>query len=312
MPPARPPGTPLPVVVDTDPGIDDVLALLLALESPELDVRAIVTVHGNATLAHATANARRLEGLVGRPLPIVAGADRPLARPVTIARETHGPRGLGHAVGEDEPEIPVEPDPGALLRVLAAESAPVTLVTLGPLTNLAHALLADAPLVRRRVAAHVAMAGTLRARGTQTPLAEFNVWCDPEAAQLVLDAGLGTRWVGLDATRQLTLSHDEVERLGATARDRWLRDALRFYVEFHRQYEQFEGCVINDPLAVAAVLRPGALEDEEVEVMVDLSDGVLRGRTYAAPGGRPARFAVRVDVPAVRALLDERVFGGAR
>ncbi|HEU4697615.1 MAG TPA: nucleoside hydrolase [Gemmatimonadales bacterium] len=301
---------PLPLVLDTDPGIDDTLALLLALASPELDVRAVVTVYGNTTLAHATANARRIAAWAGRgDLAVVAGADRPLLRTLVTARETHGPRGLGWASADAVSEGAVTPDPFALLEVLRTQPAPVTLVTLGPLTNLAHALRREPETVRARVAAHVAMAGSLRARGTQTPLAEFNVWCDPDAAQLVLDAELGTRWVGLDVTRLVTLAARDVEALDRTPRDRWLRDALRFYCEFHRAYESFDGCVVNDPVPIALLLEPDLVDFDDVGLAVDLRDGATRGQTRLDPRGRTARAATAIDANTVRELLFRRVFG---
>jgi len=302
---------PIPAVIDTDPGIDDALALLLALASPELDVRAVTTVYGNTTLDNATANARLLCEWAGRAdVPVRAGADRPLGRSLYLAADTHAPRGLGHVALPEAAACAARPE--ALLEALAAAEAPVALITLGPLTNLAHALARDAALVRARVARHVAMAGSLRARGTQTPLAEFNVWCDPDAAQLVLDAGLETRWVGLDVTRQLTLASHDIERLDRTERDRRLREALRFYAEFHLKVERFDGCVINDPVAVAAVTHPELLGWSEVRVSVDRSDGIRRGQTRLVredEDGTPAAFAETVDAPAIRALLDARVFG---
>jgi purine nucleosidase len=307
------PPAPIPVVIDTDPGIDDALALLLALASPELAVRAVVTVYGNTTLAHATANARLVAAWAGRDdLLVYAGAARPLARTLVTAPETHGPRGLGHAEGTGAGEGAVTAaNPAALLEVLRAQPGPVTLVTLGPLTNLAHALAAEPETVRRRVARHVAMAGSLRARGTQSPLAEFNVWCDPEAAAAVLAAELDTFWVGLDVTRCFTLPTADIEALAATPRDRWLRDALRWYAEFHRAYESFDGCVLNDPITIAALLAPDALDWETVRIAVDRSGGATRGQTRLDAAGRPARFATALDAAAARRLLDARVFGDA-
>lgn len=301
-------GRPAPLIIDTDPGIDDALALLLALASPELDVRAIVTVYGNASLAQNTRNARLVLEWAGREVPLCAGADRPLARALRVARETHGPGGLGYVAeaGADAPAVTANPD--ALLAALDEAGEPVTLATLGPLTNLAHALRRDAPLVRRRVAGHVAMAGTLAALGTQTRWSEFNVWCDPEAAAAVLAADLGTRWVGLDVTRRLFIPAREVEALDGTPLRRRLRDALRFYVAFHRRYEAADGCVVNDPLVIAELVRPGTLRFEEIPVRIELEEGEQRGRTLRDRAGAPARFATEVDVAQARALLDERVF----
>ena len=298
--------TPLRILIDTDPGIDDALALLLALESPELDVRAVVTVYGNTTLPHATRNAQAIAGWARSAVPVLAGADRPLARPLDVAAETHGPSGLGEAIVPDAP--PVAANPLALLDALAAESEPVTLVTLGPLTNLAHALARNAALVHAKVASHIAMAGSLRARGTATARSEFNVWCDPEAAAAVLEAALPTRWVGLDVTRRLMLTAADVEALRETPRRRWLRDALRQYVRFHRAYEGLDGCVINDPLVIAELLRPGLLRFERARVQVELGDGIDRGRTRESDDGVRSWFAVDLDVSGAHALLTERVF----
>ena len=306
MPSPDPPSRTTRVVIDTDPGIDDALALLLALASPELEVGAVVTVYGNTTLAHATRNAVSIARWAGADLPVLAGAERPLVRPLTVAAETHGPSGLGEAVVPDAP--PVQPDPGALLRVLARESRPVTLVTLGPLTNLAHALALDAATVHAKVESHIAMAGSLRARGTATALSEFNVWCDPEAADVVLRAGLPSRWVGLDVTRRLMMTAADVEALHETPRRRWLRDALRQYVLFHRAYEQLDGCVVNDPLVIAELLRPGVVRFERARIDVDMSDGLHRGRTCETIDGIAALFGIDADAGSAHQLLDERVF----
>jgi purine nucleosidase len=302
----RPAPLPLRVVIDTDPGIDDALALLLALASPELDVRAILTVYGNTTLAHATRNAQAIVAWSRTTVPVIAGAERPLMRDLCVAAETHGPSGLGEAIVPGAPKVSANPD--ALLDALACEDGAITLVTLGPLTNLAAALARDPALVRAKVASHVAMAGSLHARGTATALAEFNVWCDPEAAQAVLSARLPGRWVGLDVTRRLVMTSADVEALGETPRRRWLRDALRQYVRFHRAYEGLDGCVVNDPLVIAELLRPGLVRFEGARVQVELGEGIDRGRTRQADDGAEVFFAADVDVEAAHALLHERVF----
>lgn len=295
------------LIIDTDPGIDDCLALLLALASPELHVHAIVTVYGNTTLENATRNAREIVRRSGRTVSVVAGSPGPLERPLVTAAETHGDTGLGYAsLPETEP---VEPKPEALLEVLAQLEEPVTLVTLGPLTNLAVAIAADPVLVRTRIRRHLAMAGNLAARGNTTPHGEFNVWCDPEAADRVLRAHLGTQWVGLDVTRHLTLMAEDVERLKTTERDRWLRDALRFYVEFHRDFEDFDGCIINDPLVIAQLLTPGTVSFEEVGVRIHLGEGDDRGRVVAEEDGTPTAFATGARPAHAIELLGSRVFG---
>jgi purine nucleosidase len=249
------PDKPLPVIIDTDPGIDDCLALLLALCSPELDVRGISISYGNTTVENAFRNAVEILRNVKRRVPIGIGARRPLKRALYVAADTHGDSGLGYA---DLPPAGVILDyVKPLDRLLAAQPEPVTLVTLGPVTSLARVLHTDRALVQEKVARHVAMIGSIEALGTATRYAEFNAWCDPEALAAVLAAEFPTEMIGLDVTRKLVLRAGEVERLAGSAP--WLHDALRFYVEFHRKQEGLDGAVVNDVLAIAYLLQPEVL-----------------------------------------------------
>ena len=309
MPDATLPSSPvpLPVVIDTDPGIDDCLALWLALTSPELDVRGISVSYGNTVVENAHRNAVEIVRHAGKRVPIAVGARRPLKRQLAVAIETHGASGLGYA------NVPAA---GVILdwmkpldRLLAAQPEPVTLVTLGPVTSLALALRSDPALVRAKVARHIAMIGNIEARGNTTPHSEFNAWCDPEALAIVLAAELPTELIGLDVTRKLIVKASEVNRL-AHAGDPlagWLHDALRFYLEFHRQYEKLEGVVVNDVLAIAALLQPDALGFQDLRLTVDLDAGDDRGRTRVDPKGSLARVALQVRPEPVRRLLFERV-----
>lgn len=302
VPPAP---VPLPIIIDTDPGIDDCLALLLALSSPELDVRGISVSYGNTVVENAYRNAVEiLNHLKTRPrIPIGVGARRPLKRPLAVAADTHGESGLGYA------ELPpaglaldfVKP----LDRLLAAQPEPVTLLTLGPVTSLALALRSDPELVRAKVARHVAMIGTIEALGTATRYSEFNAWCDPEALAIVLAAEFPTEMIGLDVTRKLVLRGNEVERLADSTK--WLYDALRFYVEFHRKQEGLDGAVVNDVLAVAYLMMPEILTFSDLRLSVVLEDAQNRGRTKLDPKGSFTRVAMEVHAPPVRRLLFERV-----
>ncbi len=294
----------VPTIIDTDPGIDDVVALALALRSPELDVLAVTTTYGNATLDKTTRNAHAILRLAGREeVPVLPGADRPLLRELVTAPETHGPSGVGHAAVS--PLVPVEPDPMVLASRLAEAPEPVTLITLGPLTNLARALEADAALVRDRVASHIGMFGNLHERGNTNRWADFNAWCDPEATDRVLRAGLGTVMVGLDVTRRMTLSATEVERLAAAPDPlvAWLGDALRFYVEFHRSQERLDGCVVNDVLPIGELISPGLLSLAQVRLKVDLGGGEHRGHTTEHPAGEPLQVALGVHIDKMKGML---------
>ncbi len=293
-----------PIVIDTDPGIDDVVALALALRSPELHVDALTTSYGNATLEATTRNARHLLQLLGTPDVLVRpGADRPLTRRLVTAPETHGDSGVGYA--PVPPATQVDPRPDVLLDVLAALDRPVTLVTLGPLTNLAHAAKRDRALVRRRVTRHIGMFGNIGERGNTNRWADFNAWCDPEAVSIVLRAGLDTTMVGLDVTRRLTFPRSTVERYAAATDDltRWLGHALRFYVDFHRRLERLDGCVVNDVLPVAELIEPRTLTLAQLPLIVDLDEGEHRGHTRETPEGTTTAVALAVNTDRVHDLL---------
>ncbi len=302
---------PLPVVIDTDPGIDDALALLLAARWERCRLLAVTTSYGNTTLDLATRNARLILARAGAEALVLQGWDRPLVRELVTAKETHGAEGIGDLSAG--PAEPVHPSGTALRDALRAAPEGVTLITLGPLTNLALALRIDADLVRARVRRHVMMGGNLDAAGNTGPHSEFNVWCDPEAAALVFAAGLGTEMVGLDVTRQLVIPAAAVHALAGHADPdaRWFGRLLGFYVRFHRECEGLAGAVINDPLAVALAAAPELGEADDVALGVDRSEGPLRGRTTLADGGGASVIRVwrRFDRPAVHALLLDHLFG---
>src|SRR5438034_4110631 len=272
------------------------LALFLALGSPELEVRGISVSYGNTVVENAYRNAVVIARRAGKRTTLGVGARRPLARPLAVASETHGESGLGYAA---------VPPAGVILdfvksldRLLADQRQPVTLVTLGPVTSLALALRSDPDLVRAKVARHVAMIGNIAAQGNTTRYAEFNAWCDPEALDLVLKAELPTEMVGLDVTRQALLAPQEITRLGTAGapQARWIQDALRFYMEFHKRAEGLDGCIVNDVLPIAALVKPAALtferSEEHTSELQSHSDLVCRlllekkKKTYALANGR--------------------------
>lgn len=296
------------VVIDTDPGIDDIVTLALAARSPEINVVAVSTTYGNATLNLTTRNARAALALAGRgDIPVFPGSGCPRTRPLVTAPETHGETGVGYApVAEPGPTAP---RPTVLVSILEAVPPPITLVTLGPLTNLAAALDEDAGLVMDRVRHHVGMFGSINERGNTNRWADFNAWCDPEAADVVIRSGLRTHMVGLDVTRRMTLSAAEVERLGRSPHTltRWLAAAMQFYVEFHRSQERLDGCVLNDVLTIGELLVPGMLTYERMRVSVDLDESEHRGHTRRA-GSHALHVAMSVDTNRMRQLLS-RVLG---
>lgn len=278
---------------------------MLALNSPELDVRAISISYGNTLVENAYRNCVEiLRRANHRRVPIGIGARRPLKRQLDVAADTHGPSGLGYA---DVPPAGVILDyVRPLERLLEAQPDPVTLVTLGPVTSFALALRANPDLLRAKVSRHVAMIGNIEAAGNQTRFSEFNAWCDPEALATVLAAEIPTEMIGLDVTRKLIVRGNEVDRLAHSSP--WLHDALRFYVEFHRKQEGLDGAVVNDVLAIAYLLQPEVLTYSDLRVTVDLGNGQSRGRTKLDPRGSFVRVALEVLPAPVRRLLFERVF----
>ena len=296
------PDSRLPIIIDTDPGIDDCLALLLALNSPELDIRGITITYGNTVVENAYRNAVEIIRKVKHPVrvPLGFGARRPLKRQLQVADDTHGPSGLGYA---DVPPAGVILDyVRPLERVLEMQAEPVTLVTLGPVTSLALVLRANPELVRDKVARHVAMIGNVEAAGNQTRFSEFNAWCDPEALRAVLAAEIPTEMIGPDVTRG-DHAANEVERL---AQIRPGCTTARFYVE-SKEAGGPDGAVINDVLAIAYLVQPDVLTFSDLRLSVDLDDGQRRGRTKLDPKGSFTRVAMAVNPAPVRRMLFERV-----
>ena len=300
----------LPLVIDTDPGIDDALALILAARAPGSRLLAVSVSYGNTTLDRAARNARLVLARAQCHVPVFPGSDRPLVRPLVTAKETHGSEGLGDH--DTPPPEPVTPSVTSIVDALRAAGEPVTLVTLGPLTNLALALRSDPAFLRSRVRRHVAMGGNIAAAGNSGGLAEFNVWCDPEAAAEVFAGGLGTELVGLDVTRRLVITAPGVERLAnhPDSEAQWFGRLLGFYVRFHHHHEGLPGAVINDPLAVALALVPRWGSAETLHLTVNLAQGAGRGETTVGlPSDPPVKVYRDVTLAPVHALLLEHLFG---
>jgi pyrimidine-specific ribonucleoside hydrolase len=197
---------PTPIILDCDPGHDDAIALLLALASPELELRGVTTTYGNQTLEKTTANALKVLELVGRTdVPVAAGADVPLERELVVAAHVHGESGLDGPALPEPSSAPTSGDAVAFIAEnVGVARAHVTIVATGPLTNVARYLAAHGSSGIDRI---VLMGGAI-AEGNFTPAAEFNIWCDPEAATTVLGSGLDVTMMGLDVTHRALLAAD--------------------------------------------------------------------------------------------------------
>ena len=279
------------IVIDCDPGLDDAIAILLALASPELELQAVTTVAGNAPLSHTTANAIRVLEFAGRGgIPVAAGADRPWLHDPVAAPRTHGETGLG---GARLPEPAGAADPRHAIDVIAelatAGDSPLTLVAIGPLTNVAT-LLVRHPQAAERLDRIVLMGGSIGA-GNTTAAAEFNIWADPEAAQRVFRSGLDVTMVGLDVTHQALVTPADADRLRACGRAGALAaDMIGFYAGVHTQ---MAGSPIHDAVAVAELIEPGMLELSPADVQVDRGE-LCRGRTVVELRGRTGPPTCRV------------------
>jgi inosine-uridine nucleoside N-ribohydrolase len=293
----------IPVLIDCDPGQDDAIALLLALASPELDVRGVTTVAGNQTLDKTTTNALRVLELAGREdIPVAAGADRPLEGGLVTAANAHGETGL------DGPDLP-PPHREALedhaVDFLAERAEGATLIALGPLTNVALLLERRAERPER-----IVLMGGAIAEGNMTPSAEFNIWVDPEAAHRVFTSGLDVTMVGLDVTNRAVLTGGHATRLRDAGRvGAAVAAMLDFYLGFYLAAYDYGGAPVHDAVAVSHVIRPELLETLAHHVEIDHGPGLCRGRTVVDMRRRTtlpepnARVAVDVNVEEFRELL---------
>lgn len=307
------------LLIDTDPGIDDALALLFALGAPGATVEAICTVAGNVPVDQATTNALRVLAVArpGVPLRVARGAEAPLGRPLVTAGHVHGDDGLGNLGRLVEPDgRPRYPDPARVVEMrdaadLILETADrlredLVIVALGPLTNLALALARDRAVLSR-VGRVVAMGGAVGVPGNVTPAAEFNFYVDPEAAAAVLEAGLPLDLVPLDVTRRVVLGGARLARRLASCAS----PVARFVTDFTGHGFTFgaergdDGLVLHDPLAIGVALDPSLAGFEALHVEIECEGRVTRGLSLAdrrpIPAGRKrrpnCRVAMAVDAP---------------
>jgi purine nucleosidase/pyrimidine-specific ribonucleoside hydrolase len=317
------------LLIDTDPGIDDALAMLLALRSADARVEAVTTVAGNVAVDRATANARRILAVAAPdPMPPLAtGAPAPLKRALVTAGHVHGQDGLGNLDRFLEPDgRPRYPEPPSELEMRAApevilEAAErwgreLTIVALGPLTNLALALQQD-PRRLARAGRIVVMGGAVAVPGNITPVAEFNVYVDPEAAAAVLEAGLDVELIPLDVTRRVVLKQAALTERLRRCPDRVARFILDFTLHgfaFGAERES-GGIVLHDPLAMAVALDPSLVTFEPACVEVECEGKLTRGLTLMDRREIPShrkraptcRVAVEVDAERVLGMVLERL-----
>ena len=300
---------PRSIIIDTDPGQDDAVALMLAMASPELNILGITTVAGNVPLPLTTLNARKICELAGHPeMPVYAGADAPLSRKLVTAENVHGRTGLD---GPDlpKPTMPLQSQHAVdfiVDSIMANAPGEVTLCALGPLTNLALALQKQ-PLIAERIREIVLMGGGLFEGGNVTPAAEFNIYVDPEAAEIVFQCGAPITVMPLDVTHKALTSRVRVEafRALATPVGRATAELLDFFERYDEAKYGSDGGPLHDPNVIVWLLEPEIYGGRQINVEIETASELTRGMTVAdwwRVSDRPANCFY------VRDLDDQRFF----
>jgi purine nucleosidase len=303
------------VILDTDPGIDDALAFILLKAMPEISLQAITVTHGNTSVEKCTTNALKLVELLGmQDIPVAMGATEPLVRALSIAEETHGDTGLGHAIlPEPKTQVIQENAANLIIDIVNANPGEITILCIGPVTNLALALLKE-PTLRKKIKNVVSMAGTIHYPGNATPSSEYNVFCDPESFDILLRSGIDLTIIPLDVTYQCLFTKAHVARLDGAREDirTFIDRSTAFYMEFHAEYQGIQGCAINDPLAAAILVKPELVTFRDYYVDIELHGEFTTAKISAdhfnATGKAPnAKVAMEVDVDAFMDFFIERV-----
>jgi purine nucleosidase len=274
--------TPTKIILDCDPGHDDALAIMLADGNDALDLLAVTTVSGNQDLQKVTYNARVVATVIGmHDVPIAAGADQPLIHRPVYADDIHGESGLGGPV-LPEPTVPLDPRHAVDLiieLIMGSEPGEITLIGVGPATNLALALRRE-PAIARRVREVVLMGGAFT-RGNVTPAAEFNVYADPHAAAAVLQAPWRVTLIGLDLTHQATATPDIRAKIAGigTRPARFTSELLSFFATAYEKDQDMPDPPIHDPCAVAYVIDPKVMSTRRAHVAVELTGAHTTGMT---------------------------------
>ena len=289
------------IIIDTDPGVDDALAFLLALASPEIQLEALTTTQGNVTLEKATSNALAVLELAGAShIPVARGSLLPLIQPLRASAVVHGESGIGNSK-LPEPKtrpVPVHAVDYLIERVLA-EPHQISIFPIGPLTNIAMAIRKE-PRFAESVKELVIMGGAILEHGNMTPQAEFNIYVDPHAAHIVFHSGIPMTLIPLDVTHKCLLKQEHVDRLMKinSPISRFIRDAMEVYLEASYALG-FTGSSLHDPLTLTTILAPELLTLKEYYVDVDISGGVSMGKTFADIPNllkKPANMKVAMNV----------------
>ncbi len=298
------------LVIDTDPGVDDAVAILLAFASPEVEVVALTAVAGNVGLDKTALNARRLADLVTEDVIVAAGCAEPLSEPVTEESVVHGRDGLGD-LEWSEPRTPLDPRHATEVIYEAALEGPLTLVAIGPLTNLAVALERHPDL--ETLVEQVVIMGGASFEGNVTPAAEFNIWVDPEAARRVFAASWPITLMPLDLTHQAYLVDEDLAdmRSWSTTVGERCAGMLEPYAAFHDEWYGNRDVIMHDAMCVYELVSPGAISLQGVRLAVEVTGEHARGATFIdrrrVHADSVQRVGVHVDNDIFRRFLLDRL-----
>lgn len=285
------------IILDCDPGHDDAMAILLAAKNPSTDLLAITTVAGNQTLPKVTLNARRVCTVAGiTNVPIAAGCDRPLVRPQVVAPDIHGDSGLD-GPRFPEPTVPLDPRHAVdlIIELLMNSNGDITLVPVGPLTNIAMAMRRE-PRILPKIK-HISLMGGSIGFGNHSPAAEFNILVDPEAARIVFESGVPITMVGLDLTHQALATDEVIKRIQAldTPVAHMAVELMQFFASTYKMRQMFDSPPVHDPCAVAWVIDPTIVQTKPMHVDIETQSEFCNGRTVCdmfGSTGKPANALV--------------------
>jgi purine nucleosidase len=289
------------IIIDTDPGIDDAFAILLALASPEIKLEALTITHGNVTLEKATRNALSvLELCNANHIPVSVGSMVPLVQPIHASEEVHGVSGIGNAkLPKPKPEPIQQHAVDYLIDSVLAEPNEISVFPIGPLTNIAMAVRKE-PKFAKAVKELVIMGGAIQENGNVTPMAEFNIYADPHAAHIVFHAEIPITLIPLDVTHKCLFKQEHVDRLMKinSPITQFIKDSIEVYLKFSHE-RGFAGSALHDPLTLATIIAPELLSLKNFYVDVNHSEGKMLGKTFADifnATGKPANMNVAMGV----------------
>lgn len=288
------------IIIDTDPGHDDAMALMLACKSPEFEVLAVTTVAGNSTIENTTRNARFILGEIGADkVPVFSGAARPIKRELVKA-VVHGTSGLEGIDPQNEPRLTGDAVE-QILRIVKKNPGEITIVTLGPLTNIAQAIKKD-PETMRLVKQIVSMGGAIEVAGNKNRVAEFNIFVDPEAAEIVMQSSIAKTLVPLDACNHVQMPLADFEKINDGELRTLLIDMVRPYIANLSKDAGIEAALMYDPLTVFYLLQPESCKTKPYNLQIETTSELTRGMTVAdrrrVTDGLAPNITVVIDIKA--------------